>query len=94
MGNRVRYLHFRGWGQNGGLLGVDTRMTDIAGHHSCWCAPDERGWHIPHGRMEDPVIQYLGVNKGDGKHGRPIIDAPDGVPIYGQVIVHNGWKPS
>ena len=40
------------------------------------------GRHIPHGRMEDPVIQYLGVNKGDREHRHPIVDARDGVPIY------------
>ena len=52
------------------------------------------GQHVPYGRMMDPVIQYLGVNKGEGEHGCPIVDTRDGVPIHDRVIVHNGWKPS
>ena len=28
MGNKVMYLHFHGWGQNDGFIGVDTRKTE------------------------------------------------------------------
>ena len=50
--------------------------------------------HLPHRGVGTPVIQYLGVDQHDREEGHPIIDARDGIPIHGEVIVHNGQKPS
>ena len=48
--------------------------------------------HIPHLRVDEPVIQYFRINQGDWKSGRPVVDARNSVPVYGYVIFHDGQK--
>ena len=50
--------------------------------------------HLPHRGVGAPVIQYFGVDECDREEGHPIIDAQDGIPIHGEVIVHNSWESS
>ena len=49
---------------------------------------------LPHRGVGTPVIQYLSVDEHDREEGHPIVDTRDGIPIHGEVFVHNGRKPS
>ena len=44
--------------------------------------------------MGEPVVQYFGVDESDGKGGRPIVDACNGIPVYRNLVFHDGRKAS
>ena len=47
---------------------------------------------MSHTGVGEPVVQYLRINQGDRKRGRPVVDARNGVPVYTYLVFHDCGK--